>query len=73
LVLLDRLEERLEVAIAKTLAALALDDLEEDRHEDRARENRQEQATILGWPAINKDTLALRRQNVLAMVGRGAS
>ena len=37
LVELDRLEQRLEVAFAEALVALALDDLEEDRADDVLR------------------------------------
>src|ERR1700757_3466828 len=41
LVQLDRFEKRPEIAFAKALIALALDDLEEDRPDDGGRENLQ--------------------------------
>ena len=51
---LDRFEQRLEVALAESPAALALDDLEEERRPilDRAREQLQQVALVV---AIDED------------------
>src|SRR5690606_34493374 len=46
LVAFDGLEQRLEVALAETLVALALDDLEEDRAERVGGEDLQQQALL---------------------------
>src|SRR5690349_5833613 len=50
LVALHRLEQRLEVALAEAVVALALDELEEHRAEQRLREDLQQQplAAVLG-------------------------
>ena len=42
LVFLDALEQCLEIAFAETFVAFALDDLEEDRTDHRAREDLQQ-------------------------------
>ena len=55
LVLLDRLEQRAEVALAETLVALALDDLEEDRADDVLREDLQQHALALLGIAVDED------------------
>jgi len=46
LVFLDGFEQRLEVAFAEALVALALDDFEEDRADHRVGENLQQDAVI---------------------------
>src|SRR5690606_31673751 len=46
LVALDRLEQRLEVALAEAFVALALDDLEEDRAEGVLAEDLQQLALL---------------------------
>gem|GEM_PF-4839654 len=46
LVFLDGFEQRLEVAFAKPLVALALDDFEEDRADHRVGEDLQQDAVI---------------------------
>src|SRR5258708_38940941 len=42
LILLDRFEQRLEIAFAKTVVTLALDELEEDRPDRLRRKNLQQ-------------------------------
>src|SRR5712672_2180698 len=53
LILLDGFEQRAEIAFTESLVALALDDLEEDRADDRLRENLQ-QHFILGGIAVGR-------------------
>src|SRR3712207_2426511 len=54
LLTLDRLEQRLEVAVAEAARAVALDDLEEDRRPvaDRLREDLQQVALVV---AVDED------------------
>src|ERR671933_693016 len=56
LLALDRLEQRLEVAVAEAARAVALDDLEEDRRAvaDRLREDLEEVALVV---AVDQDAL----------------
>src|SRR6185503_10761235 len=67
LVQLDRLEQRLEVAFAEALVALALDDLEEDRADDVLREDLQQQALALLRVAVEQDAALAQLFQVLAM------
>src|SRR5262245_55495734 len=53
LVELHRLEQRLEVALAEALVALALDELEEDRPDHRLGEDLEQQAS--GTAAVDED------------------
>jgi len=46
LIALDRLEQRLEVALAEAVVAFALDELEEHRPEHRLREDLQQEARL---------------------------
>src|SRR5687768_16471891 len=67
LVELDGFEQRLEVAFAETLVALALDDLEEDRADDVVREDLQQQALALLRIAVEQDATLAQIFQVLAM------
>src|SRR6185312_14196227 len=58
LILLDRLEERAEVALAEAFVALALDDLEEDRTDHVAGEDLQQQTLPALGVAVDQDTPA---------------
>src|SRR5690349_18949599 len=61
LVALDGLEQRLEVALAETVVALALDELEEHRAEQRLREDLQQQARLAALRvAIEQDATRLQ-------------
>src|SRR6266436_2647773 len=73
LVFLDRFEQRLEVAFAKTIVALALDELEEDRPDRVGGENLQEHlglATVDHAFAVDQDAIALKPRDVLTMLGQ---
>src|SRR5213596_2086723 len=61
LILLDRLEQRLEVAFAKTIVALALDEFEENRP-DRVR--RKDLQQHLGVAAVDHALTMLRQARV---------
>src|SRR4029077_4940792 len=69
LVLLDGLEQRLEVAFTEALVPLALDDLEEDRANERRRENLQKHLVFGGDPGQEVVVLA-QPLRVLAMSGK---
>ena len=60
LIQLDRFEQRLEVAFAEAVVALALDDLEEDRPDDVLREDLQQQAFALARIAVDQDAPLLQ-------------
>src|SRR5947209_20406500 len=66
LVELHRLEQRLEVALAETLVALPLDDLEEDRADGGLGEDLQQQPAARA--AIDEDLPLLQLGERLAMV-----
>src|ERR1039458_4225463 len=68
LLTLDRFEQRLEVAFAEALAALALDDLEEERRTvaDRTRENLQQVAVVI---AVDEDVERTQPIEVLVDAG----
>src|SRR5690242_17710606 len=64
LVQFDGLEQCLEISLAETLVALALDDLEEDRPDDVGREDLQ-QHTLVGLAiAVDEDTPLLELGDV---------
>src|SRR5205085_7425448 len=70
LVFLDRFEQRLEVALAETVVALALDELEEDRTDRVRGENLQQHlglAAIDDALAVDQDAVGLEPWHVLAM------
>src|SRR6185437_12381066 len=67
LILLDRLEERAEVALAEAFVALALDDLEEDRADHVAGEDLQQQAIAALGVAVDHDPAAAQLLERLAM------
>jgi hypothetical protein len=70
LVFLDRFEQRLEVAFAKTVVALALDELEEDRPDRVGGENLQQyfgMAAVDHAFTVDQDAIALKPRDVLAM------
>src|SRR6185312_17474764 len=68
LVALHRLEQGLEVALAESLIALALDDLEEDRADQVGGEDLEQQAAVL-VRAIGQDGERLHLLDRLAMAG----
>src|SRR5258707_11434749 len=67
LVEFDRFEERLKIALAEPLIALALDDLEEDRADHRLGEYLQQQPAALGRRAIDQDSLARKMGDIFSM------
>src|SRR4051812_8085543 len=67
LVELDALEQRLEIAFAEALVALALDNLEENRADDVLGEDLQQQALPLGRSAVHQDGATLELGQVLLM------
>src|SRR5690606_18322170 len=69
LVALDGLEQGLEVALAKALVALALDDLEEDRAERVLAEDLQQLALLGLRVGIDQDRVPAQPLHVLAVVG----
>ena len=66
LVQFDRFEQGLEIALAETVVALALDDLEEDRTDLVFGEDLQEQAAAGG--AVKQDAVLLQAGDVFAVV-----
>src|SRR3982074_3244961 len=66
LIALDRFEEGAEIALAKPVITLALNDLEEDRADDGLGEDLQEQPLPLRRRAIDQDLAALQPREVLA-------
>src|SRR3954462_4938446 len=74
LILLDRFEQRLEIALAESIVALALDEFEEDRPDRVRRENLQQHfgvAAIDHALAVDQDAVALQAGDVLAMPRQG--
>src|SRR5690606_10192428 len=69
LVPLDRLEQRLEVALAEALVAPAPDDLEEDRPERVLAKDLQQLALLGLRIGVDQDRVATEALDVLAMVG----
>src|SRR5205823_12685529 len=67
LIELDALEQRLEIALAEALVALALDDLEEDRTDHVLGENLQQQALPLGGGAVHQYAALLQFADALLM------
>src|SRR4051794_25729117 len=70
LVFLDRFEQRLEIALAKAVVALALDELEEDRADRVGREDLQQHlcmAAVDHALAVDQDAVLPQPRNVLAM------
>src|SRR5262249_10155184 len=67
LIELDRLEERLEVAVAEALVALALDDLEEDRAEEVLGEDLEKET--FRDAAVDEDLVRLHAGDVLTVAG----
>src|SRR5690348_11002245 len=67
LVELDALEQRLEIALAEALVALALDDLEKDRADHVLGEDLQQQAVAFGRSAVHQDSALLELGDVLVM------
>src|SRR4051812_8635606 len=68
LVELDALEQRLEIAVAEALIALALDDFEEDRAEHVLGEDLKQDA-LLADIAVDQDAVLAQPLEILAMVG----
>src|SRR6202012_5389572 len=69
LVEFDAFEQRLEVALAEALVALALDQLEEDRADHVLGEDLQQQALAFGGRAVDEDLVGLQALDVLAVAG----
>src|SRR5260370_25578093 len=73
LVFLDRFEQRLEIALAETVVALALDEFEKDRPDRVRRKNLQQhfgEAAIDDTLAVDQDAVLLEPRDVLAMSGQ---
>src|SRR5262249_44919536 len=71
LVFLDRFEQRLEIALAESIVALALDELEEDRPDRIRREDLQQHlglAAIDHALAVDQDAVGLQSRDVLAVL-----
>src|SRR6202000_3360356 len=62
----DALEQRLEIAFAETLIALALDDLEEDRTNGVLGEDLQKQTAIFRR-TIHQDAVAFEARHIFTM------
>src|SRR5690606_10226455 len=71
LVFLDGLEQGLEIALAKALVALALDDFKEDRADHRVGENLQEDA-VIPWRAVDQQVQLAQQLGRFAMTGDAA-
>src|ERR1044072_1182760 len=70
LVALQALEQRLEIALAKALIALALDDLEEDRADHVLGENLQQQAAARLRRAVDQYAALAHGLDIVAMAGQ---
>src|ERR1700761_1962926 len=70
LVELQALEQRLEVAFAETVIALALDEFEEDRTQHVLREDLQQKALPFGRGAVDQDAALAHLLDRLAMAGQ---
>src|SRR5664279_2496484 len=71
LVFLDRLEQRLEIAFAKTVIALALDEFEKDRPDGVGGKDLQQhlgKAALDHAFAVDQDAVALQARDVFAML-----
>src|SRR4051812_43611369 len=71
LIFLDRFEQRLEVAFAEPIVALALDELEEDRPDGVRRKDLQQHLGVAALDyalAVNENAVALQAGDVLAML-----
>src|SRR5882757_4737598 len=71
LILLDRFEQRLEIALAETVVALALDELEEDRPDGVGRKDLQQHLGLAAFDhafAVDQDAVAPQARNVLAVL-----
>ena len=67
LVLFDGFEQRLEVAFAEALVALALNDLEEDGTDYGVGEDLEQQALALGGRAVDQDRVLAQPRCILAV------
>ena len=71
LIFLDRFEQRLEITLAESIVALALDEFEEDRPDRVRRKNLQQHlglAAIDDALAVDQDAGALQAGDVLAVL-----
>src|SRR5439155_12774857 len=71
LILLDRFEQRLEIALAESIVALALDEFEEDRPDRIGRKDLQQHfcvAAIDHALAVDQDAVLLQSHDILAML-----
>src|SRR6202022_1298406 len=71
LVFLDRFEQRLEVAFAEAVVALALDELEEDRPEGVGGKDLPQHLGVAAFDppfAVDQDAIALQPCDVLTMI-----
>src|SRR6185312_248000 len=69
LVPFDTLEQRLEISLAETFVALALDDLEEDRADAVLGEDLQQQALLRFLVGVDQDLVLRQPRHVLAVPG----
>src|SRR3954469_3138568 len=67
LIKLNTLEQRLEIALAEALVALALDDLEEDRADHVLGEDLQQQPLPFGRRAVHQDAALLQLGDALVV------
>src|SRR5262245_66263612 len=67
LIELDRFEQGAEIALAETLVAAALDDLEEDRTDHRLGEDLQQEPAALGRRAVDQDAVGGEALQILAV------
>src|SRR5215470_4572172 len=68
LIALERFEQRLEVAFAEALVALALDELEEHRTEQRLREDLEEQPLLAAFGgSVQEDAARLQLVNLFVV------
>src|SRR5688572_26320364 len=73
LIFLDRFEQRLEIALAKTVVALALDEFEKDRPDRIRRKDLQQHfgvAAVDDALTVDENAVALQAGDVLAMLGQ---
>ena len=74
LVALDRLEQRLEIAFAKTIVTLAFNEFKKYRVNLWARKNLQQQARArVAGTAVKQNAARLQRRHVLTMAGQAGA
>ena len=73
LLTLNGFKQGLEVAFPEALVALALDNFEEDRTDDRLGEDLQQQSPARLRRAVDQDTILPESFYILAVTGRRSS